>query len=508
MGDCHRIITSFKLTDTYILSPQKCYNLKSKYDERFLKDELTRGSDYLETVKELLANGRHWSVSRGKFIGSKPPYGYDRVSCKELGVADGKGFTLVPNDNAQYVKLIFDLYLEGKGRRFIVKTLHDIGAPLYVGSKFWSETTIRNILDNITYTGKVHWKKRETIETMVNGEVIRKKVKQKEYTVYDGLHEAIIPMEVYEQAKEITATHEAPKTTFERTHQNPLATFVKCGICGRVMNRQTYKKTTIKRKYDLDKVELKELLYNAKNESGLSSSEIAKKLGVSKHFCNAWFGKDAKYFYPTAIFSNNWHEIKKVLNIKTKKFDKAIMEYEEVPKPAALSCTTSFCENISCNLDVVEEMILNEVKKRYEDYNYFLDNYEEEYKKKISSNKKSVAKIEKDIQLKNTQLKNSRIAFEQGVDTLDEYVARKKELLNELEVLENELKVAAQQNEEDKIITIKKSLPILKAVFDRYYTLDPQDRNELLKSVINRVLYVKTETENNESIELDIDWLI
>ena len=379
---------------------------------------------------------------------------------------------------------------------------------MYVGSKSWSETTVRNILDNVTYTGKVHWKKRETIETMVNGEVIRKKVKQKEYTVYDGLHEAIIPIEVYEQAKAITATHEAPKNTFERTNQNPLATFVKCGICGRVMKRQNYQKTTIKRKYDLDKVELKELLYNAKQESTLTNLEIAKRLEVSKNQCAAWFGPNIDDFYPSVAFSDKWFEIKKILNITTKKFDKAITEYEEVPKPSVLSCSTSYCENIGVNLDVLEEMILNEVKKRYENYNYFLDNYEEEYKKKISSNKKSVAKIEKDIQLKNTQLKNSRIAFEQGVDTLDEYVARKKELLNELEVLENELIVAAQQNEEDKIITIKKSLPILKAVFDRYYTLDPQDRNELLKSVINRVLYVKTEIENNESIELDIDWLI
>ena len=508
MGDCHRIITSFKLTNTYILSPQKCYNLKSKYDERFLKDELTRGSDYLETVKELLANGRHWSVSRGKFIGSKPPYGYDRVSCKELGIADKKGFTLVPNDNAQYVKLIFEMYLDGKGRRAIVKTLHDIGAPLYEGSKFWSETTVRNILDNITYTGKVHWKKRETIETMVNGEVIRKKVKQKDYTIYDGLHEGIISMEAYNLAKAKTANHKSPKTTFERTHQNPLATFVKCGICGRVMNRQKYNKTVIKRKYDLDKAELKELLYKAKQECTLTNVEIAKKLGVSKSQVAAWVGPTLEDFYPSAVFSDKWYDIKKILNIKTNKFDKAITEYEKLPKPCALSCSTSYCENIGSNLNVVEDMILNEVKKRYEDYNFFLDNYEEEYKKKISSSKKSITKIEKDIQLKNIQLKNSRIAFEQGVDTLDEYVERKKELLNELEVLEEELKVATLENEEEQIIVIRKSLPILKQVFDKYYTLDPQDRNELLKSVINRVLYVKTETENNESIELDIDWLI
>ena len=508
MGDCHRIITSFKLTDTYILSPQKCYNLKSKYDERFLKDELTRGSDYLETVKELLANGRHWSVSRGKFIGSKPPYGYNRISCKELNVSDGKGFTLIPNENAQYVKLIFDLYLEGKGRRAIVKVLNDLNAPLYEGSKSWSETTIRNILDNITYCGKVHWKKRATIETIVNGEVIQKKIKQKDYTIYDGLHEAIVPIEIYNKAKEITATHEAPKTTFNRTHQNPLATIVKCGVCGRVLKRQTYKSTTLKRKYDLDKVALKELLYNAKQESTFTNTEIAKKLNIPKHFCNSWFGVDAKYFYPTETFSEKWLELKKILNITTNEFDKAILEFEAIKKPDALSCSTSYCENIGSNLEVVEKMILDEVKKRYDDYNHFLINYEEEVKKKIASSKKSVSKIEKEIQLKNTQLKNSRIAFEQGVDTLEEYIARKKELLNELEALEEELKVAIHEDEEEKLIVIKKSLPVLKQVFEDYHLFEPQDKNELLKSVIQRVLYVKTQSENNESIELDIDWII
>ena len=78
--DCGNLINILEITNTFVLTPQKYYNLKNKYDKRFFKDELLRGNDYLETVKELLANGRHWSVSQGKFIGSITPFGYDRVS--------------------------------------------------------------------------------------------------------------------------------------------------------------------------------------------------------------------------------------------------------------------------------------------------------------------------------------------------------------------------------------------------------------------------------------------
>jgi hypothetical protein len=156
----------------------------------------------------------------------------------------------------------------------------------------------------------------------------------------------------------------------------------------------------------------------------------------------------------------------------------------------------------------LENKILDKVKQRYESFSYYLENYEEEYTKVIKANKKSSASIDKKIELVQKQLKNAKIAYEQEVDTLQEYIERKKELNEELELLIKEKDSIGKDDEEDKIITIKKAIPILKNVFADYDRLNVEEKNELLKTVIESVMYLKKERYNDDSIELDICWKI
>ena len=117
----------------------------------------------------------------------------------------------------------------------------------------------------------------------------------------------------------------------------------------------------------------------------------------------------------------------------------------------------------------------------------------------------------------NKQLKNARILFEQEVDTLEEYIARKKELTKELEELEKDKQQLVDYQEEEKIISIKKSIPLLKNVFDNYHKLNAEQKNELLKSVIQFIVYDKqkqlssspylTRKEMLDSFTIDICWI-
>ena len=91
---------------------------------------------------------------------------------------------------------------------------------------------------------------------------------------------------------------------------------------------------------------------------------------------------------------------------------------------------------------------------------------------------------------------------------MQEFIERKKELNEELELLIKEKEAIGKDNEEDKIITIKKAIPIFKNVLADYYKLSPVERNELLKTIIESVMYLKTERYNDDSIKLDICWII
>ena len=49
LGDCHRLITSFALTKTQILTTRKGdFNLSNDRERKFFQDELLRGRDYYE----------------------------------------------------------------------------------------------------------------------------------------------------------------------------------------------------------------------------------------------------------------------------------------------------------------------------------------------------------------------------------------------------------------------------------------------------------------------------
>ena len=97
LSDCGTIIRAFRYTDTLIVTPQKTYDLAEKFDRKFFEMELMRGNDYLEYIKEIMNRGRLASVNEGNFIGSVPPFGYDKVKV-------GKAYTLTPNAEADTVQ--------------------------------------------------------------------------------------------------------------------------------------------------------------------------------------------------------------------------------------------------------------------------------------------------------------------------------------------------------------------------------------------------------------------
>lgn len=516
LGDIYQIIKTLEITDTLVLTPMKTYNLKNKYDKRFFQDELTRGNDYLETVKELLNNGRHWSVSQGKFVGSAAPFGYDIVTCKEMNVADGKGKTLRPNEDAEYVKMIFDMYLNGVGSYRIAGHLIDINAPLG-NYKEWTHCNVDKILKCVTYKGYLTWGMRAKKEKMVNGEVVEYRPRNEDCPTYKGLHDAIIDEETFDKVQELKKNSNKPRVKHENTQKNPLAGIVKCGICEKAMTRSPhYTSVTRKRKHELNKAELKEFMKSYQLKANLSSAELGRLLELPRHHVYEWFGKNPNKFYPSEYFISRWFDIKRVLKIDDDRFDKIVTEHIEQVKYETLLCSGHRCGNVSSNLFLVEDAILNAIKTKYEEYSFYLDNYEKEFTKRIGDNKSKAKNIDKEIATIEKQLKNVKIAYEKEAYTLDEFVTRKKELNDELNILLSKKSQLTEVQEEERLIRIKKAIPVLKNITDTYYSCDSERRNELLKSIIDIIYYVKEKNYTNcgdnkevlKNFKLEICWLI
>ena len=238
LEDCGRLIKLLRFTNTLVITPYKIYDLRDEYDRDMFERELKRGNEYLEYTKKIMSRGTLRSVSEGNYVGSVPPYGYDKI-----WVTEGKRKcpTLAINEEqANVVRLIFDMYVNKDMRMpSIAKHIESMGVTPPKG-EYWSTASIKNMLVNIHYIGKVKWNSRKTVIIVEDSEIVKTRPKAKigEYLIYDGRHEAIISEEVFYAAQEKQGrNHRAKGTTKVR---NPLASLIYCK-CGRAMTLRTYK---------------------------------------------------------------------------------------------------------------------------------------------------------------------------------------------------------------------------------------------------------------------------
>ena len=109
---------------------------------------------YSENLAEDVTRGMREAASRGFWMSSGAPFGYNRVM-----VQDGpkKRPKLEPDpDSSLIARRIFDMSEAGKSTLDIARTLNDEGISSPRGNP-WGKTTLHAILINETYTGTLVW---------------------------------------------------------------------------------------------------------------------------------------------------------------------------------------------------------------------------------------------------------------------------------------------------------------------------------------------------------------
>lgn len=228
-----------RYTKSYVITPTRIFNIADDFERKMFEQELEQGHFYLEYSKNIMGVGRTVSVNKGNFIGSIPPYGYNKVWVKE----DKKEYpTLAENkEQADVVRLIFDLYVnKDLGYQRICNTLEDMRIKPPKG-KYWSPASLKGILTNIHYIGKVKWNWRKTVTIVKDGEIIKTRPKSKigEYLIYEGRHEAIISEELFYAVQEKLGRNS--RTPASKQIRNPFASILFCK-CGKAMSLRFYKK--------------------------------------------------------------------------------------------------------------------------------------------------------------------------------------------------------------------------------------------------------------------------
>ena len=403
-ADQGRVSKAFKYSHTKIITPVKTYDPDNEFDEEYFEFGLFMSRREYKTINRRLQRGRELSVSEGKFVGNIAPFGYDRVKLK-----DAKGYTLSINqDEAPIVREIFRLYaFENATINSVTKQLNKLNLKPRIASE-WTISSVKDILSNPTYIGKIVWNRRKQKKKTKNGHLIISRPRNKDYLIYDGLHEPIIDNKTWELVQE-KRKQNTPKVKHNNTIQNPLVGLVFCEKCGKLMQRRPYTKAN---------------------------------------------------------------------------------------KPATLICSNPKCDNVSSKLYIVENKIIEALK-------IWVKNYKVHYSEKNNLNsdnnkiiEKSVSTTKRELEKENAKLNKIYEFLENGIYNNDEFINRSKAIKDNIQNIESKLEEYNSLLQKNTEIQNQKEIiiPELENIIDLYYNLKTaEDKNILLKSIINKVTYLKTE---------------
>lgn len=208
------VAQAFRESGTKIVTPLKTYDPSNEFDEEYFEFSLFMSRREYKTIKRRMQAGRIASIKEGNYLGTNPPYGYKKVQ-PEPKV---KTLEIVPEE-AEAVKIMFDMYLSGDGARAIAARLNQLQIPPRKAS-MWEPVSVRKILRNPVYAGKIEW------HTKKDGTILS-----------DGVHPAIISWEQFQQSVE-RRKRTAPQVPTGYTTQNYYHGLLFCGNCGHQMKRR------------------------------------------------------------------------------------------------------------------------------------------------------------------------------------------------------------------------------------------------------------------------------
>lgn len=408
------VAQAFQLSGTKIITPSKTYDPNNEFDEEYFEFGLFMSRREYKTINRRIQRGRIAAAGEGRYIGSTAPLGYKRI---KLQNDKGWSLAIIP-EQADIVRLIFDLYVNGTrnpdgsktkiGSTKICRLLDERNIkPL--ANDTWSPASIRDILRNPVYTGKIRWEYDKCQKISQNGTIVTKRNRNKDCIIVNGLHEAIIDEETFQKAQILLQSNSKTSVPASKKLQNPLAGLVYCKKCGHLMTRLA---PTSKTPY------------------------------------------------------------------------------------AVLKCPNRYCDNISAPIYLIEQKIITFLK-------LWLNNYELEVEQNespatIISYESSCLAMEKEIETLKKQLDKTFDLLERGVYDEDTFFKRnstiKAKIKEHIQSLETLLEQKAM--EEQALFIENNFIPTVRSVVSGYDTIDNASmKNELLKSVISRMEYIK-ETRN------------
>ena len=195
----------------------------------------------VESLSQNVKIGLQMKMKRGEMVGFNGCFGYDYdPETKTLSVNE---------DEAQTVRMIYDMYLQGYGTTTIAKRLIELGIKNKKGEVSWHTHGVMGIIKNEKYKGDILLGKTFTTDP-ISKRRLANFGEENQYYIRDH-HEPIVSREIWDEAEKIRkkrAKNKVVETTGNReryTRQYAYSSMCECAYCGHKLTRRTRHSSSI-----------------------------------------------------------------------------------------------------------------------------------------------------------------------------------------------------------------------------------------------------------------------
>lgn len=183
-----------------------------------------------ENIIVQVKGGMAQKAREGLWNGGSAPLGYKLVDKK----------LIINKEEAKIIKFIFTEYLTGKGYKAIAKDLNDRGLKTSKNAYF-SGNSVKDIITNPIYAGRIRWGRLKNWgKKDDNGQRKRKYSSNEDIINVNGVHEAIIDLDIFKKAQQMLETN--PRHNVKQFNgKHLLSGIIRCPDCGYGMSIQVVK---------------------------------------------------------------------------------------------------------------------------------------------------------------------------------------------------------------------------------------------------------------------------
>jgi len=162
------------------------------------------------------------------------------------------------------------------------------------------------------------------------------------------------------------------------------------------------------------------------------------------------------------------------------------------------------CKTVSHTLEYVEQLLISSLSEWLVQNKKIIKEYEQDQFSIVNDITNTIDLLNQNLLKEKQKLERLREFLEDGIYDKKTYLERSKIIENSISSIKEQITKINQENKEIKMKKIKSLIPKVEYCINQYFNMNTKEKNEILHSILEKVVYTKHHAKSKSDLTLDL----